>query len=124
MSLLYKPRDPNYGAKKVRKRNVIKRKPIHASVLPATKTYIESKHETMSPGLVVDAAVRLYAKHRELSEYSSTERESIKLQRLNTTVSQGTIAYLHFMRDAMTPGELIDEAMMLYRDWQNKPNEI
>ena len=49
MPLLYKPRDPNYGIRKVRKRNVIPRKPIHASVLPEKKKYIESQHETMSP---------------------------------------------------------------------------
>lgn len=115
MPLLYKPRDPNYGAKKVRKRNVIRRKPIHAFVLPETKRYIESQHETMSPGQVVDAAMKLYRERRELSEVSSKERESIKLEVLNTTVSQETIAYLHFMRSAVNSGELIDAAILLYR---------
>ena len=115
MPLLQKPRDPNYGVKKVRKRNVISRKPIHASVLPETKTYIESKHETMSPGQVVDAAIKLYAERRELSEVSIKERESVKLEKLNTTVSQETIAYFSFMSGAMTPGELIDAAIMLYK---------
>lgn len=114
MPLIQKPRDPNYGVKKVLKRNVIRRKPIHAFVLPETKEFIESKHETMSPGQVVDAAIRLYAKHRELSVVSLKERKSVKLETLETSVSQETLSYIRFMRGVMTPGELIDAAIMLY----------
>jgi hypothetical protein len=124
MPLLYKPRDPNYGVKNARKRNVIRRKPIHASVLPETKNCIESKYEKMSPGQVVDAAIRLYAECRELSEVSIKERGSIKLQVLNTTVSQETVAYIQFMRGVMTPGELIDAAIMLYMKLAKDTNEF
>jgi hypothetical protein len=113
MPLLHKPRDPHYGVRKVRKRHIIRRKPVHASILPETMKYIVSKHETMSPGQVVDGAVKLYAKHRESSEASIKERRSIKLEKLSTTVSQETIAYLHFMRGTMTSGELIDAAIRL-----------
>lgn len=117
MPLLYKPRDPNYGVRKVRKRNVVRRKGISASILPETMQYIASQQETISPGRLVDAAVMLYANHRESSKVLTKKTGTIKLQSLQTTVSQETIAYLHFMRDAMTPGELIDAAIMLYRNW-------
>lgn len=115
MPLLYKPRDPNYGVRKVRKRNVIRRKPICAFVLPETKKFIESKLETISPGQMIDAAIKLYVVHRELSEVLIREREFARLQSLRTSVSQETIAYFHFMRGVMTPGELIDAAVPLYR---------
>ncbi len=69
----------------------------------------------MSRGQVVDAAVKLYAKNRELSDECIKEREATKLEALDPTVSQETLAYIRFMRDVMTPGELIDSAIMLYR---------
>lgn len=115
MPLLYKPRDPNYGIKKVLKRNVVRRKPIQVSVLPETKKYVQSKHDEMSPGQVIDAAIRNYANHRELSEVSITERKSVKLEKLQTSVSQETLSYIEFMRGVMTPGELIDAAIILYQ---------
>jgi len=115
MPLLYKPRNPTYGIKKSVKRGVVRRKPMHASVLPETKEYIESKNGIMSPGQVIDAVVKLYAENREVSEVSVKEREFEKLEALNTTVSQETISYINFMREVMTPGELIDIATRLYR---------
>lgn len=115
MPLLYKPHDPNYGIKKVLKRNVVRRKPIQVAVLPETKEYIESQRATMSPGQVIDAAIRLYANYRELSEVSVKERKSVKLEKLETSVSQETLSYIKFMRGVMTSGELIDAAIILYR---------
>ena len=115
MPLLYKPQDPNYGARKVRKRKVIRRKSMHASVLSETKEFIVSQDDTGSPGQMIDTFIKLYAENRELSEVSIKEREVVKLQELSTTVSQETIAYIHFMRGVMTPGELIDIATVLYK---------
>lgn len=115
MPLIYKTRDPNYGLKKVLKRNVIRRKQLRASVLLETKQYIEAQHEMMSRGQVIDDAIRLYLVHRELSEVSLKQRESTKLESLDTTISQETLAYVQFMRGAMTPGELIDTAIMLHK---------
>ena len=115
MPLINKPHDPNYGLKRGLKRNVIRRKPLRASVLPETKTYIESKHDSMSRGQVVDAAIQLYAQKRELVQVTTREK-TIKLEMLETTVSQQTLSYIEFMRSAMTPGELIDAAIMLCRE--------
>ncbi len=116
MPLIHKPRDPNYGVRRVLKRKVVRRKPLYASVLAETKTYIESKRETMSPGQVIDAAIKFYAECRELSEMLTKEGESSKRQVLNTTVSQETLAYVQFMLSAMTAGELIDVAIKLYKE--------
>lgn len=115
MPLIYKPRDPNYGKKRVLKRNVIRRKSIYASVLPDTKAYIESMQGKISPGHLIDRAIELYANYRH-DEPSVITTESAKLAVLKTTVSQSTLAYIRFMRSAMSPGELIDAAIRLFKD--------
>lgn len=124
MPLIYKPRDPNYGVRKVRRRNAVRRSRLRVSVLPETKKFIVSQQKSMSQGKVVDAAVKLYANCRELSTVSVKERETTKLQTLNTSFSPETIAYFQFMRDAMTPGELIDVAIMLYRKLTEDTNML
>jgi hypothetical protein len=116
MPLIYKPRDPTFGQKKVKKRSVIRRKPIHASVLPETKAFIESQRDTMSPGHLIDAAIKLYAEHRGLSEMHRSVKEVAKLEALSTTISQDTLAYIRYMHGAMTPGELVDLSIQLYKE--------
>ena len=86
------------------------------SVLPETKGYLESKQKIMPQGQVIDAAIKLYAECRELSRASKYERGSVRTQVVSTSVSQETWAYIQYMRSAMTPGELIDAAVMLYRE--------
>ena len=120
MPLLHKPRDPNYGVRKVRRRHVIWRKRIQASVLPETKEYLETQQKMTSQGQVIDAAVKLYAECRELSRVSKSERGSVRLQAVSTSVSQETWAYIQYMSSAMTPGELIDAAVMLYKELKNQ----
>jgi len=39
-----------------------------------------------------------------------------KREDLSTTVSQETLDYIKFMRNKMTPGQLIDVAIKLYRE--------
>lgn len=98
MPPLHKPRNPNYGVRIVRRRNIIRHKRIHASVLPETKEYLESQQKIMSQGQVIDAAIKLYAKCRELSKVSINERGSVRLQAVNPSVSQETWAYIQYMR--------------------------
>jgi hypothetical protein len=86
------------------------------SVLPETKEYLKFKQKTIHQGQLIDVAIKLYAECRELSRASKNERESVRLQAVSTSVSQETWAYIQYMRGAMIPGELIDAAVMLYRE--------
>jgi hypothetical protein len=63
---------------------------------------------------LIDEAVELYTNCRE-QERNITPSESVRRQKLRTTVAQSTLAYIRFMRSAMTPGELIDAAITLLR---------
>jgi hypothetical protein len=49
---------------------------------------------------------------------NQNRRKAIKRQAVSTTVSQETLDYIKSLRDEMTPGELIDMAIKLYRDAQ------
>jgi hypothetical protein len=131
MPLLYKPRDPNAWIKKPKRRKPKTRVRLQTTVLPETKAYFESKRETIVAGRLVDEAIKLY---RELEHESQTQpakkrgeplgnqyaRVTVKRQPFNTTVSIETKAYLESMRDEITPGELIDIAIKLYREVNNE----
>lgn len=112
MPLIYKPRDPSYGIRK-RKHKINRRRMLHGTILPETREYIESKSKVIAGGRLIDEAIKLYAADRH--ELKPATNEHVKRVKFGTSVSYDTLTFVQFMRDAMKPGELVDEAIRLYR---------
>lgn len=113
MPLIQKPRDPSYGVRKVR-RKPNKRKLAFFFLSPATKEYLDAKSETIPRGRLIDEAIRLYAERRhDLS--AAPDHKPMKGVKFGTRVSQETASYIQHMRNEMSPGKLVDEAIRLYR---------
>lgn len=117
MPLQHKPRNPSYGVKQVR-RKTGRRKMLHASILPETKAYLDATCKGTAPGWLIDEAMKLHAEYRH--ELPPHKPEAVKRLLLSTPVSQETLSYVRYMRDAMTPGELVDEAIRLYREIKDR----
>lgn len=111
MPLLQKPRNPNYGIKQ--KHNPNKWRRFQPAVLRETADYLVAVQDTMSMGKLIDVAIKLYRERRH--ELMPAARIVGRRERLSTTASPDTLAYVEFMKSAMTPGELVNEAIRLYR---------
>jgi hypothetical protein len=110
MPLKQKPREPNYGIRRDRRRSR-RRKVLHASVLPETIAYLDA--QKVARGKTIDEAVKLYADRRhELMVSSGTNDRRYPIE---IKVSFETFSYVEFMRSAITPGELIDDAIRLHK---------
>lgn len=119
MPLIQKPRDPSYGVRKVR-RKPNKRKLVFFRLLPETKEYLDARSATIARGRLIDEAIKLHAEHRhELS--AALARKPVKRVKFGTSVSQETVSYIQLMRNEISPGKLIDEAIRLYRQ-VNQPD--
>lgn len=71
----------------------------------------------------MNKAPNLPPKRRGAPLGNKNARRAVKLEMLSTTVSQETFDYFELMRDEMSVGKLMDEAIRLYRDMEERNNK-
>lgn len=82
-------------------------------VLPETKEYLDARSETITRGRLIDEAIKLYVAHRHELQ-AAPDRARVNRVKFGTSVSQETLSYIQLMRDEISPGKLVDEAIRLY----------
>lgn len=82
-------------------------------ILPDTKQYLDAQSETISPGRLIDEAIKL---HTEIDPEPPPKKTGrAKREKFGTTVAMETWSYVRSWRGIVRPGQVIDQAVALYR---------